>query len=423
MLRHISIAIAILAAPLAAQAQDVDSRAQDILAAMQGTAGYETVFDPVFTAQIPEAAFDELTQQLEGQFGRLLAVEDVQAINPTTATAKLRFERAVADGVFQLATEPPHRVVGFRVTGATPTHDTAEALVADVAALPGTASVLITRLGNAAPMLEYNADRPLGIGSTFKLYVLSALAHEVAAGHRSWADVVPLTTRSYPSGVTQAWPQGAQVTLHTLASLMISISDNTATDQLIAVLGRDAVEAEVAASGHADPQLLRPFMTTRELFVLKSAVGPDGTEVPRDYRAADADGRLRILEGLAEASPSDEEVMAAFAGGPNAIDVEWLASGEDLANVMRRLAALDDPTARQIMAINPAVTPTLAQDFSYVGYKGGSEPGVLGMSWLLQDRAGQWSVVSLGWNDPAAEVDLASFNALAMRAISLARGD
>ena len=45
------------------------------------------------------------------------------------------------------------------------------------------------------------------------------------------------------------------------------------------------------------------------------------------------------------------------------------------------------------------------------------------MSWLLQDRAGQWSVVTLGWNDPAAEVDLHALNALAMRAIALARGD
>ena len=53
--------------------------------------------------------------------------------------------------------------------------------------------------------------------------------------------------------MAQDWPKGAPVTLHTLATLMISISDNTATDQLIAIVGRDAIAEELRASGHAEP--------------------------------------------------------------------------------------------------------------------------------------------------------------------------
>ena len=111
----------------------------------------------------------------------------------------------------------------------------------------------------------------------------------------------------------------------------------------------------------------------------------------------------------------------AVTGPPIALDIEWLVSGEDMANLMRRIRDLDDPTAREIMAVGTAVPDNLSGDWQYIGYKGGSEPGVINLSWLLQDRAGEWHVVTLSWNNPAAEVDHQAFRALAMRAIALAR--
>lgn len=45
---------------------------------------------------------------------------------------------------------------------------------------------------------------------------------------------------------------------------------------------------------------------------------------------------------------------------------------------------------------------------------------MLNLSWLLQDHAGEWHVVTLSWNNSAAEVDREAFRALAMRAIALA---
>lgn len=44
---------------------------------------------------------------------------------------------------------------------------------------------------------------------------------------------------------------------------------------------------------------------------------------------------------------------------------------------MRRIRELDDPTAREIMAVSTAVPANLSGDWQYIGYKGGSEPGVL----------------------------------------------
>jgi beta-lactamase class A len=264
-------------------------------------------------------------------------------------------------------------------------------------------------------VLSYNADRHLGIGSAFKLYILSTLARQVAAGERRWSDVVPIATRGQTSGASRPWPDGAPVTLHTLATLMISVSDNTATDNLLSTVGRGAVEAEVAASGHSDPSLLVPFMATREMIALKVRGDFDA------YRAADAAGRLAVLEATADDKIDMFEFMRAFTGPPIALDIEWLVSGEDMARLMRRIRDLDDPTAREVMAVATGVPDNLSVGWHYIGFKGGSEPGVINLSWLLQDRAGEWHAVTLGWNNPDAEVDPQAFRALAMRAIALAR--
>jgi hypothetical protein len=75
------------------------------------------------------------------------------------------------------------------------------------------------------------------------------------------------------------------------------------------------------------------------------------------------------------------------------------------------------------MAVGTAVPENLSEGWRYIGFKGGSEPGVITLSWLLQDRTGKWHVVTLSWNNPDAAVDPGTFGALAMRAIALARAE
>jgi hypothetical protein len=407
-------AIVVLTTPLAAAAQDVEQRAREIVEVMRGTAVYTEVFDDTFTSRISKEQFSAIFAQAERQFGPLVGLDSVEATSPTAANVAIRFERGIASTAFNLARRPPYRVAGIIVNNLGPADDTAASLLADIKALPGEASILITPLDGGEPVLAYNADRQLGIGSAFKLYVLSTLARQVAARERRWSDIVPITTVDQPSGASSNWPEGAPVTLHTLATLMISVSDNTATDNLLSAVGRGAVQAEVAASGHANPALLVPFMSTRELFVLKIGGDVDA------YRAADAPGRLAMLEATADSKIDMFDFMTAFTGPPIALDIEWLVSGRDMANLMRRIRDLDDSTAREIMAVNGAVPDHLKRDWQYSGYKGGSEPGVINLSWLLQDRTGKWHVVTLSWNNPAAEIDPVAFRALAVRAIALA---
>ncbi|WAT18382.1 serine hydrolase [Aurantiacibacter sp. MUD11] len=421
---HTAFAALLLAASpaLGQTAEDserLEQRAEDIVAAMGGAAVYDEVFADPFVNAVPEAQFAAIQQQLEAQFGPLIGIETVDALGPSAANIAIRFERGLANGTFVIEGSEPFEITGFRITDVRPIDDSVEQVLADLAALPGATGILVSELTAGGEVIAgHNIDRPFAIGSTFKLYVLSALARSIAAGERDWDDVVPLTERSYPSGQLQDWPEGAPVTLHTLATLMISISDNTATDQLMAVLGRDAVEAEVVASGHSNPDATFPFLTTREMFVLKS-----GDDVNLgEYAAAGTAERLAVLQGISAIERSEGEIMAAFAGVPNAIDVEWIATPADIAGLLVRLAELEDRTALEIMAVNPAMSDSVRADWQYAGYKGGSEPGVLNLTWLLQAADGHHIAVTMSWNDPASAVDQQAFNLLAMRAIALAGG-
>ncbi len=403
----------------AQESAQLEQRGEDIVAAMRGNATYDEVFADVFVNAVSEMRFQGIKDQVEAQFGALVGVETLDPVSANGATITIRFARGLASGSFTLDTAEPFEVTGFVLNDVRPIGDNVEQLLGDIQALPGDTGVLVSRLDSGDPLLSRNADKQFAIGSTFKLYVLSALAHSIAAGERNWDDVVTLSQRSYPSGQLQDWPQGAPITLHTLATLMISISDNTATDQLIAELGRDAVEAEVVAAGHADPEGMFPFLTTRELFVLKSG----DIENLGQYAAAGTAERLAVLQELAEIDRNEGDIQAAFTGGPVAIDVEWLASATDIANLLKRMTALEDETALDIMAVNPSLSVGMREGWDYVGYKGGSEPGVLNLSWLLRDSAGEWVAVSMSWNNSEAAVEQSTFELLAMRAISLASQD
>ncbi|HEY5219044.1 MAG TPA: hypothetical protein VIJ16_04505, partial [Gemmatimonadaceae bacterium] len=74
--------------------------------------------------------------------------------------------------------------------------------------------------------------------------------------------------------------------------------------------------------------------------------------------------------------------------------------------------------ARAILAVNPGLNLS-GGEWTYVGYKGGSEPGVLDLTLLLWHRSGAWYIVSATWNDPARVVDEATLIGLVQRAVDL----
>ncbi|MDE1466706.1 serine hydrolase [Aurantiacibacter sp. D1-12] len=429
MYRTLLAASAFCLVPATAIAQDaqeeatsasepVVERIDDLIPAMRGDLPYADVFADVFRSSVPEAQFLTIFGQLEGQFGSYLGVDSVEALSPTAARVRFRFERALVGGNVSVQEAEPHAVTGFLLNDIQPVDDDADSLLADIQALPGETNLLITRLGADEPLLAHNTDSQMALGSTFKLYVLSALAQSIAAGERSWDDVVALDQESFPSGMLQDWPEGSPITLHSLATLMISISDNTATDQLMAELGRETVEEEVVATGHSEPSATFPMMFTREMFLLKSG---DEADVEA-FRAMDEDERRTALAALDGVERDLGQMMAAFTGGPNAIDIEWFASAQDIERLFERIVSANDDTLLGVMGVSPSLNAGAVENWDYVGFKGGSEPGVLNLSWLLRNEAGEWWVVSMGWNNPEASLEQSQFDLLSTRAIGLAAG-
>lgn len=405
--------------PQAATAQSgIAARADEVVAVINGKTAPEDVFNKAFQAAVPPAQIRALSTSLTAQFGPAVTVALLEPRDGTRASIAIRFERGLAKGVIALDPAEDNRVselVFTSVEALADAGDTPAKITADLSALPGNVNAWFAPLNGDAAVISIDADKPLALGSTFKLYVLAALAEDVKAGRRRWTDVVALSEKSYPSGQLQDWPKGAPVTLHTLASLMISISDNTATDQLITVLGKDRILKLMRDSGHANPSANDPFLTTRELFVLKT-MDPLFLDQWRT-RSRDAIVAAEVLMTVAD--PTLEEVTAVFAGGPKAIDIEWFASPADLAKLLAYMRHTADPKVFEILAINPLATPAIKANWQYIGFKGGSEPGVINLTWLLRDKAGRDHILTLGWNNPAAVVDDGKLQAIAQRILLL----
>lgn len=403
----------------ATSANPLETRSVQIVAMLNGelAAPFESVFTPEMLAAVSQEQLTALSAQFAADYGRATGVESLTPDTGTTTQFVIRMERALARGILVIDPAQGNRIAGLRITGFDPVGVSVADVLGDLAALPGTVTAYYGPLDGGAPVLSFNPDTPLALGSTFKLYVLAALAEDVKAGRRKWSDIVPLTQKSFPSGMMQDWPAGSPVTLHTLASLMIAISDNTATDQLIAVLGRERIARMVAESGHADPARNDPFLTTRELFELK---GGDRARLEL-YARSNAQARAQILAGLGEQPVTVEEVEQAFSQGPVAIDVEWFASPGDLARLFQHMDRVADRAAFAIMAISPNLPANVRSEWAYAGFKGGSEPGVLNLTWLLTDKRGKRFILTLGWNNPAANVDEKTLELIVQRILALPR--
>ena len=253
--------------------------------------------------------------------------------------------------------------------------------------LPGTVSYVVIK--NGQEIASFHQDRALGVGSTFKLAVLNALRQQIDAGKRHWTDVVKLQPgwKSLPSGILQSWPDGSPLTLATLATEMISISDNTAADSLIHVVGRQAIRPYGGSNV--------PFLTTRELFQIKST---NNEAVRSRYRTGDARQRAAVLSEL------DKQPLPDFAHldqSPALDDIEWHFTNRDLCDLMRGVYDLP------LMTVSPGVANPL--QWKRIAYKGGKDWGVLSMTTWLEAKDGTRYCVSATWNNSASAVDETAF--------------
>ncbi|MEO0587137.1 MAG: serine hydrolase [Planctomycetota bacterium] len=379
----------------------LERRVAEIAEQVTAGAGERDTYDASFLQAVPMGQINGLYGQMRSRGGAVVGVDPSVQMSASAGRFLFRFANGVeSDVTVTVQAGAPHRVVGLLFGPMRPSGVSIEETVAGLAALPGRVSVKVAEVvggGELRAVAELNADEALAIGSTFKLYILAALVD----GGVDWARVVELdeAARSLPSGMMQDWPAGSPTTVHTLASLMISISDNTATDALLAEAGVSRVEGLLDELGNTHAGMNRPFLSTMQLFKLRSNKG-----LEMSYAVADEAGRRALLEGPVSVMSREAVDPAVFAGGPGAIEeIERFASAADLCRLMAWFAERGDETALGVMSINPGLP--IADRFARVSYKGGSEPGVLNLTWLVERKDGRVFAVSAGWNNPAAALE------------------
>lgn len=149
-----------------------------------------------------------------------------------------------------------------------------------------------------------------------------------------------------------------------------------------------------------------PFLSTRELTILKLS---DLDEVT-DYLVSNTEGRRRLLSSeIAEASVPGAHSLARWSEPKHIDSLEWFASAADLCRAMTWLRESSGrPGLRPIREILETDARNLGADedtWTYLGFKGGSEPGVLNVTAILRRNDGRWFFVSVGLNDPNRSVD------------------
>jgi len=159
------------------------------------------------------------------------------------------------------------------------------------ARLDGSMGVYVRSLATGET-LAINADQPFQMASVFKIPILAELLSQVDAGRRSLDDRVVLADemKSPGSGVLKELSAGTSLTVRDLATLMIIVSDNTATDILLGLVTKDAVNARLRACGLERTTV---SMSCREL--LYDLVGLAGASDTPDTRRTALD-RLRLRE-------------------------------------------------------------------------------------------------------------------------------
>jgi beta-lactamase class A len=380
-------------------------------------------FDAAFLAQVSPAMLNQGLQAATGvqllsiqlsEPGTLIAIVSTRGILPRAQVALTVDSRGLISGLgISPATTAPVPATWAGVDAALRSvAPQVRLLVADVSN------------GSCQPVHSIDPATAAPLGSAFKLYVLDALGTAVAAGAVRWNQPLTVTAqlKSLPSGDLQNEPDGTQISVEDTAAKMISISDNTAAGMLINLLGRPAVEAALSTTGMADPARDRPFLTTREMFILKLSQWP---ALANRYIAANQAGRRALLASTVDPAPLPAMAAAQAWTAPRDINsIEWFASADDICRAYTALAALArrpglSPIG-QVLSLNDGGLQLDPAQWKTTWFKGGSEPGVLTLAYLATTRTGHSYVVTVLAENPSQPINQATAAPAMLSAIKAA---
>jgi hypothetical protein len=159
-------------APAPAANAEVERRARDVVAILSGQGDYDAIFAPSFRAAVPRAQFDAIGAQLSQALGKPTGVDAVRPIGPWSARIRIGYDRGILNADLTIDPNGAHQITGLMTRGVEPREPiatTIDAVVEQIATLPGHSGFALAKLGSGAPQLvkSHDASTPLAIGSAF----------------------------------------------------------------------------------------------------------------------------------------------------------------------------------------------------------------------------------------------------------------
>ncbi|WP_433216983.1 serine hydrolase [Microtetraspora malaysiensis] len=355
-------------------------------------------FTAAFLQSVPADQLNQILTSLKG-----MRLQELTRSESTLLTAVVEAAGALFD--LSLTTDGTGLVDGllFRPHVAPAPKDWTELdqRLSTLAPQAGFIAAEVTKDGICRPVHTVAPGTARPLGSMFKLYVLGTVAERIASGAFRWDTQLTITPKlkSLGSGGLENRPDNSKVSVLEAAKLMISISDNTAADLLIHKVGRKNVERTARAWGARDKRDA-PFLTTREMFVLK---GADYPRHAKKFLSLGTSGRRTYLDRVVAKVP-----LSRIAGwtAPRELDtIEWYASPAQVCQAFARLSKLPDKRVGEALSINDAGLALDKAEWPSVWFKGGSEPGVHDLGFLARTADGRSFVVTALASDPGTPFD------------------
>lgn len=150
-----------------------------------------------------------------------------------------------------------------------------ERIRAEIASYNGLLSIYVNDFqGNK---VEINIDEEYETASCIKTFILGALYDQVEKGNKSLKDMLVYTTEQEidGSGVLRSLEYGTRLSVKNVATLMIIVSDNIATNMLIDYISLDIINQFIKEQGFQ-----HTILHNKIDFVRYDQLG---TSTPRDY--------------------------------------------------------------------------------------------------------------------------------------------
>ncbi len=215
-------------------------------------------------------------------------------------------------------------------------------------------TVGVTVVAPNGERFSHNGDRKFGAASTVKIPLMIEIFRQIDRGERSLNDEYVLTAEDVAvgSGVMLHLHHGMTFTLNDLIYLMISISDNTATNILIDMAGMDAVNRTMRDLGMTNSNLGRKMKG-------RPAQGDEQENwaTPNDYALVVGS----LLDGKAASDDSCQKMVAILEKQQNSNrisrylpereDVRWGSKTGSVKGVTNDAGFIISPAGRLIVSV------------------------------------------------------------------------